>query len=94
MYTKYLPVLNLLNQFLKQISKPVSFRIVKYAKTHPVFRRYILILPGRWFHALDQRVRRRVILGKKEDKKPKLAELQVDDETAIETGANLMSEVQ
>lgn len=93
MLTSSLPTLNLFNQFLKQISKPVSFRIVKYAKNHPVFRRYFLVLPGRWFHSMDQRVRRRVRIGTKKNRDEKNKGVVVDEETAIETGANLMSEV-
>ncbi|XP_012251075.2 OPA3-like protein [Athalia rosae] len=87
----HMPVLNLLNQFLKQVSGPMSSRIVEYAKAHPVFRRYFLVLPGRWFHAVDLKIRKDVLENKR-GKEKRGKDRRVDDDTAIDVGAKLMSE--
>lgn len=40
------PVVKLGALFIRQISKPIAENIKRYAKGHPVFRRYICIPPA------------------------------------------------
>lgn len=47
----------LLIQLFRQLTKPLSKKIVNYAKTRPTFSKYFLLLPGRAFHQLDCRIK-------------------------------------
>ncbi|XP_057336815.1 putative OPA3-like protein CG13603 [Microplitis mediator] len=74
--------------FLKQISKPLAKLIVEQAKSHPVFRTYFIIPPAQFYHWAEVKAKMYVMnLGKPS----KVAKL--NEQMAIELGANLMGEV-
>ncbi|XP_044597077.1 optic atrophy 3 protein homolog [Cotesia glomerata] len=74
--------------FLKQISKPIAKLLVSQAKNHPVFRTYFIIPPAQFYHWAEVKAKMYVMnLGKP----TKVAKL--NEQMAIELGANLMGEV-
>ncbi|KAK0164095.1 hypothetical protein PV328_002759 [Microctonus aethiopoides] len=82
------PALKLGVLFLKQISKPLAKMLVSQAKNHPVFRTYFIIPPAQFYHWAEVKAKMYVMnLGKP----TKVAKL--NEQMAIELGANLMGEV-
>lgn len=73
---------------IKQISKPIANGIARRAKASPIFKDYICIPTAQLFHWYDVRVRMRMLNLGKATAVPKLNEAK-----AIETGAQLLSEV-
>lgn len=88
-----LPVLSLIIQVCKRLTVPVSRNIIKYGKSHPFFRKYFLILPGRYYHQLETRSKllfeQNEAVKKQEEKFPTL-----DDSTAEAIGTQIMIEVE
>ncbi|OXU28003.1 hypothetical protein TSAR_016068 [Trichomalopsis sarcophagae] len=84
----------LLTQLFRQLTKPASQRIVDYASRHPIFRRYLLLAPGRLYHRLEshlERLKTAPMVASKAEKKPKVKDLK--DEEAAMLGSQLMIEV-
>lgn len=87
-----LPLLSLLIQVCKRLTIPVSQKIIKYGKSHPFFRKYFLIMPGRYYHQLETRSKslfeQNEVIKKQEEKFSVL-----DDSTAEAIGTQIMIEV-
>jgi len=75
---------NLIGQFLKQITQPLSNAIVKRVKKRPLLRKYVLIQLGRFYYLCEDMIRWRQIIKKK---KP------IDDDRTMEVGTALLIEV-
>ena len=75
---------NLIGQFLKQITQPLSKAIVKRVKKQPLLRKYILIQLGRSYYLCEDIIRWQQIIKKK---KP------IDDNRTMEVGTALLVEV-
>ena len=88
-----LPALSLLIQLSKQLTTPMSKKMVNYAKSHPFFRKYCLILPGRCYYWCEAQTRYFLVPDKSVNKKQKLKFKEVDDKTAESLGIQLMIEV-
>lgn len=86
-----LPVLSLVTQFCRQLTTPLSRKIVKYAKVHPFFRKYFLILPGRFYHWCEFRTK--LLFDNNKVKKSKMQFPPLDDVAAEEIGTQGMIEV-
>ncbi|KYM82481.1 hypothetical protein ALC53_06971 [Atta colombica] len=74
---------NLIGQFLKQITQPLSKAIVKHVKKRPLLRKYILIQLGRSYYLCEDIIRWQQIIKKK---KP------IDDDRTMEVGTALLVE--
>jgi len=75
---------NLIGQFLKQITQPLSNAIVKRVKKRPLLRKYVLIQLGRFYYLCEDMIRWQQIIKKK---KP------IDDDRTMEVGTALLIEV-
>ncbi|KAH3848095.1 putative OPA3-like protein CG13603 [Dreissena polymorpha] len=85
-----LPLIKLGVLFFKQISKPITNAIVRYAKVSPTFRK-ICLFPANVYNVYEVQVKSRLLTGlgkgpKKEDIKP------ISTDEAVELGAAVMGE--
>lgn len=80
------PGANLIGQFLKQITEPLSKFIVKHVKNRPFIRKYVLIKLGHLYFWCEDKValQRIPVIAKKK---------RVDDIRTMELGAKLLIEV-
>ncbi|XP_011502140.1 PREDICTED: optic atrophy 3 protein homolog [Ceratosolen solmsi marchali] len=85
----HFPVLSLMNQFFRQITKPISKRIVKYASDSPIFQRYFLLIPGKFYYKLENSVK---MIEREKDSAGKNDKQMISNEKAIEIGSELMME--
>lgn len=82
------PALKLGVLFIKQISKPLAKFLVNQAKSHPIFRTYIIMPPAQFYHWAEVKAKMYIMnLGKP----TKVAKL--NETMAIDLGASLMSEM-
>ena len=72
---------------VKQISKPIANSIAKRAKKSRIFREYLCIPTAQLFHWYDVQIRMKLLNLGKATTVPKL-----NEEKAIETGSQLLSE--
>jgi len=75
---------NLIGQFLKQITQPLSNAIVKRVKKRPLLRKYVLIQLGRFYYLCEDMIRWQQIIKKKKS---------IDDDRTMEVGTALLIEV-
>jgi len=75
------PLVKFLSLAVKQVSKPISVRIVSFARNHHTFNRYI-INTGQWYHNSSQR-----LMGRRK-KDIKL----LDEKVALKEGTSLLVE--
>ncbi|KAL7295156.1 hypothetical protein TKK_0011464 [Trichogramma kaykai] len=87
------PGASLLTQLFRQLTKPLSKRLVEYASQRPVFRRYFLLAPGRLYHRLEWSAR--LLMSPKDVAKQIVAFKlpPIKEEDAIELGSQIMIEV-
>lgn len=80
------PGANLIGQFLKQVTKPLSKFIVRHVKKRPFIRKYVLIKLGHLYFWYEDKValQRIPALAKKK---------RADDIRTMELGAKLLIEV-
>ncbi|EFN65622.1 Putative OPA3-like protein CG13603 [Camponotus floridanus] len=82
------PALKLGVLFIKQISKPLAKFLVNQAKSHAIFRTYIIMPPAQFYHWAEVKAKMYIMnLGKP----TKVAKL--NESMAIDLGASLMSEM-
>ncbi|GAB1863611.1 Putative OPA3-like protein CG13603 [Camponotus japonicus] len=82
------PALKLGVLFIKQISKPLAKFLVNQAKSHEIFRTYIIMPPAQFYHWAEVKAKMYIMnLGKP----TKVAKL--NESMAIDLGASLMSEM-
>ena len=72
---------------VKQISKPIANGLARRAKSSRLFREYVCIPVAQLFHWYDVKIRMKILKIGKISTIPKL-----DEERAIETGSQLLSE--
>lgn len=97
------PAIQLLVQLIKQSSSPLTRRILRYGEKYPSFKRYGLIVPGRYYWWLENYMKgvqeQKTVAMKTKGAKlkpkpvptPKIKDL--DEHVAMECGAKLMIEV-
>jgi hypothetical protein len=73
---------------VKQVAKPIANSIARRARNSPIFRNWICIPTAQAFHWYDVRVRMKLLNVGKVTNIPKL-----NEEKAIDTGAQLLSEM-
>uniref|UniRef100_A0A0A9ZE59 OPA3-like protein CG13603 n=1 Tax=Lygus hesperus TaxID=30085 RepID=A0A0A9ZE59_LYGHE len=81
-----LPMTKLIYLFIRQVSRPMSNKIIRYATTHPRFRSY-LTRPAQVYNWCEVKMKMWVMNLGKPVEIPKLNEAM-----AIELGANLLGE--
>ena len=81
----------LLKQLFKQLTKPISKSILKYARQRPLFTKYFLALPGQLYYRLECNLDLKRKLDPKQKCNGKLK--QITEEEYIELGSQLMTEV-
>jgi uncharacterized membrane protein YjjB (DUF3815 family) len=84
------PVISIISQIFRQITKPISQGIVNYAATRPIFRHYCLLMPGRIYYKTEANLK---LLKKTKTLTDEKKTLVVNDEKAIKLGSMLMIEV-
>lgn len=85
MVVQKFPGTNLIGQFLKQITEPLSLFIVKHVKKRPLLQKYVLIQLGRFYYWCEGKVAPQRI--------PVIAKRKRDDIRTMELGAKLLIEV-
>ncbi|KAJ8675131.1 hypothetical protein QAD02_010917 [Eretmocerus hayati] len=83
----------LVTQLIRQFTKPLSQRVVRYAARRPLFQRYFLIAPGRAYHRLEASIEKlkspTVLVTTPQARKiPTISEKE-----AVQIGSQLMVEV-
>lgn len=84
-----MPLVKIGYLFIRTVSKPVSSMIKKQAKDHPKFREACVRL-AQLYHRMDVRLRRRLAAKAGEDVSAVVRPL--DEQKAIELGANFIGE--
>lgn len=84
------PLSKLVVILCRQLAKPLSERIVNFAKKHGYFRYYGLVVPGRSYHRLEVNAKRYL----RNDKSKVIGVYrEIGESEAIEIGAQLVLEV-
>ncbi|XP_072745268.1 uncharacterized protein [Anoplolepis gracilipes] len=81
------PGANLIGQFLKQITQPLSKFVVKHMKKQPLLRKYVLIQLGRFYYWCEDKIAspRILAIAKRERR--------IDDSNMMERGTKLLIEI-
>uniref|UniRef100_A0A0N5B3L0 OPA3-like protein CG13603 n=1 Tax=Strongyloides papillosus TaxID=174720 RepID=A0A0N5B3L0_STREA len=73
---------------IRQMSKPIAERIIKYGKSHPAFRDRVLVPCGRYMIKTTQRLRFKV-LGLKQTEEP----LPISEKEALEQASEVIQQI-
>lgn len=86
-----MPLVKLGYLLIRTVAKPISSVIKRQAKDHPQFRRACVRL-AQLYHRVDVRMRRRLAARAGEDASSGAAVRPLDEQKAIELGANFIGE--
>ncbi|XP_063991446.1 optic atrophy 3 protein homolog [Diachasmimorpha longicaudata] len=85
----HFPLSKLVVLLCRQLAKPLSLRIVNFARGHRYFRYYGLVVPGKIYHRLELNTKRYLPNDKSKEIEGRM---EIGESEAIEIGAQLVLE--
>ena len=88
------PGSKLVLQLFRQMTKPVSTKLINFAKDHQGFKKHFLVIPGQYYHWFETMTKRYVQSDLSSTREVNAQTIrEIKESKAMELGAELMIEV-